>query len=207
MSNKSQKIMSGPHPKLILASRSPARRKLLKKLGLPFTCVTSKFKEDMTAHPNPRRLARILALGKAEFVADRLDDFARTDAVIIGADTFIMVEGNKLGKPRTRAQAREMIAAMSGKTITVLTGVAVIKTNAKALVAKKLTTCVSTKIKIKKMTATEIKFLASQADTLNISGGFSIEGAGSHVIEKVDGDIDNVIGLPLFKLREMLKKI
>lgn len=203
--------------KIILASQSPARKKLLKKmlkpLGLKFQCCTSGYEEDMNSHKNPKKLATFLALQKAKFIAHKFPD-----SIIIGADTFItvntkvggVIRTTKIGKPRTIAEAKKIIASMSGKTIGVHSGIAVIKTGAKNTVAsakQEFTAYDLTKLKIKKMSEAEINHLAHQKNALQISGAFSIEGAGGKMITRIVGDYNNVIGLPIYKLIPILKKI
>ena len=191
-----------PSPQIVLASASLARRQLMKKLHKPFTWCTSDFDEDMLSHGHPRKLATHLALGKALTVAPKWPN-----AIIIGADTFIMVGTKKIGKPKNIKEAQQIIGSMSGKTIRVYTGLAILKTDINGKVMRKRTSCVLTKLKIKKMTRAEIDLLASAPEALKISGAFSIEGSGGKMIKKIDGDYDNVIGLPMFKVKEMLKNI
>ena len=215
----------GPQ-RLILASQSKARRKLMKELGIPFECHVSGYEEDMNAYKSPKSLAKHLALGKAIFIAKKFPN-----SIIIGADTFITIpqsggrkpsaqrEGagvrlsrrqsvqKKIGKPATIKEAEKIIRAMSGKTIQVHSGIAVIKTNAQGKIIRKIVEHVVTKLKIKKMTPQEISHLAHQEEALQISGAFSIEGEGGKMVQKIDGDYNNVIGLPLFQLKKMLKTV
>jgi septum formation protein len=186
----------------ILASNSKARRKLFKKLGLPFQITSSDYEEDMNAHKSSVRLACFLSLEKAKAVAPRY-----LNAIIITADTFITVGRNKIGKPSSRAQAREIIQKMSGKIIKVITGVTVLRTDQAGQIKKTLTSHEITKLKIKKMSQKEIEILANQPNALQISGAFSIEGKGGEMIEWRKGSRDNVIGLPLNLVRNMLKRI
>ena len=188
--------------KLILASRSPARRELMKELGGPFECVTSDYHEDMKAYRAQWRLAEFLALGKAMHVAGKFPD-----ALIIGADTFITCRGKNIGKPISIADAKRLIRYMSGHIIKVYTGVAVVQTDTKGNVVKKITDYAVTDLTIKKMSAVEVDLLAHQKDALHISGAFSIEGEGGKMITKIRGDYNNVIGLPMYLLEKMLKEI
>lgn len=187
---------------LILASQSKARRKLMEELGLPFECHTSGYEEDMAAFKDPGKLAKHLALEKARYIAKKFPD-----SVIIGADTFITVGRVKIGKPDTRREAESIIRSMSGKTIKVHSGIAVIQTGNKGEITKELVEHVLTKLKIKKMSQTEIHTLANHDEALQISGAFSIEGEGGKMVQKIEGDYNNVIGLPIFQLQKMLKKI
>lgn len=185
--------------KIILASGSLARRNLLQKLGVRFEICPSTFEEDMKAYEDPCDLAVFLALGKAKNIALRF-----TDSVIIGADTFLQVSNEKIGKPSSVLQAKEIFRKMSGKMMEVYTGLAVLKTDSKGMIIRELTDCELTRVWLKSMSKEEIEFLADQKEVLEISGGFSIEGSGGAMVEKIEGSFDNVIGLPLDKLRTIL---
>ncbi len=186
--------------KIILASQSKARKKLMEELNIPFECHTSGYEENMEAYENSAQLAKHLAEGKAVFIAHKFPD-----SIIIGADTFITIDKEKIGKPATVKEAETIIEKMSGKTIEVHSGLAVIKTDAQGKIIKKTVEHVLTKLKIKSMSLAEIHSLAHQEEALQISGAFSIEGEGGKMVEKIDGDYNNVIGLPLFKLRQILQ--
>lgn len=188
--------------RIILASQSKARRKLMEEIGIAFECHSSGYDENMEAHPDPKTLAKHLALEKAVFIASRFPD-----SIIIGADTFITIGREKIGKPSTVKEAEKIISKMSGKIILVHSGISVIQTGSKGKIVKKLVAHVLTKLKIKKMSLEEIHSLAHHEEALQISGAFSIEGEGGKMVEKIDGDYNNVIGLPLFQLRIMLKKL
>ncbi len=185
--------------KLVLASRSPARKKLMEQLKIPFECCASDFHEDMNVRKTPFALAKFLALGKAIVVAAKFPD-----ALIFGADTFVMNGNVKVGKPVSHEDAIQIVSAMSGKMIRVYTGVAAVRTDLHGRVMGKKVRSVLTKLRIKKMSPEEIHRLAFQKDVLEISGAFSIEGEGGKMVEKREGDYENVIGLPMFVVREML---
>lgn len=192
--------MTKRYPKIILASQSKARRKLMEELGVPFECRVSGYEENMEKHENPKTLAKHLAEGKAAYIAHKFPD-----SFIIGADTFITILGEKIGKPADVKEAENIIKKMSGKTIFVHSGIAVIGTDSAGKIEKKLVEHVLTKLKIKKMSLKEIHSLAHHEEALQISGAFSIEGEGGKMVEKIEGDYNNVIGLPLFRLRKMLE--
>ena len=188
--------------RVILASKSKARRLLMKELGIPFECHPSGYEENMQLFSSPGKLARHLAVGKAKFIASKFHD-----ALIIGADTFITIGKNKIGKPSSYQEAENIIRKMSGNTIKVHSGIAVIATDQDGQVKKELSGHVVTALKIKKLSAREIHVLAHHDEALQISGAFSIEGEGGKMVEKIDGDYSNVIGLPLPELRKMLIEI
>lgn len=188
--------------RIILASRSPARRELMKELGVHFECHESGYREDMNLHFFPRKLATFLAFAKAKFIAHRFPD-----SFIIGADTFITIGKEKIGKPKSRRDALRIVSAISGKRIKVYTGVAILKTSRSGRIVKLRKKPVVTILKIKKMSCEEIHSLAYHDQALQISGAFSIEGQGGKMIEKISGDYQNVIGLPMFAVRSMLREL
>jgi septum formation protein len=174
----------------------------MKELGIPFECHATEIFEDMNAKTDPVKLAMHLASQKAAAAAAKFKD-----AVVIGVDTFIVINDEKIGKPSTVAEAKKIISSMSGNTIDVISGMAVLKTDSEAKKVREFITNAVTRLKIKKMTAAEIDFLANHEEALQISGAFSIEGEGGKMVERIDGDYNNVIGLPLFQLREILNEL
>jgi len=108
---------------IILASTSPRRKELMQKLGLEFEIVASDYEEDMSLELEPLELAKMLSLGKAESVAKQFSNH-----IIIAADTFIALENELLGKPHTKDRAIEMLKKISGRPISVITGVTIIDT-------------------------------------------------------------------------------
>lgn len=198
---------------IILASQSIGRKRLLKQAGIGFKSCSSGYEEDMSAYRNPKKLATFLALGKASFIAGKFPN-----SIIIGADTFITLGRAKIGKPKSIADAYKIIRSMSGKTIQVHSGVAVLRINEKGEITQTLAEHVITKLKIKSMSPQEIKRIATQKNVLKISGAFSIEGPGGKMIHKINGKpfnsqqpkptnaYNNVIGLPTATLQKMLRK-
>lgn len=182
---------------IILASASPRRRELLKLVGLPFAVDPSDYEEDMTLGRPPLSLARHLSYQKAKAVAPKYDD-----ALIIAADTFIVFKGRLLGKPHTPAEARKMLALLSGKSHAVITGFTLLDTKTK----RRLSRAVETKVWFKKLTAEEIDAYVRTKEPLDKAGAYAIQGLGSLIVRKIEGDYFNVIGLPLNALAEGLKK-
>lgn len=189
--------------------------KLVEKLrgrGVTLECRASGYHEDMRAYTQSWRLAQHLALGKARWmVTEGATQFA--NAMIVGADTFITcgrdVHGGekKIGKPKSVQDAKRLIRMMSGRVIGVYSGVAVVQTDARGTIVREEVTHALTRLHIKKMSPEEVNLLAHQKDALQISGAFSIEGEGGKMITKIDGDYDNVIGLPIFLLEKMLVRL
>jgi septum formation protein len=183
--------------KLILASASPWRKKILTKAGFKFSVEESGYREDMSQKLSPRVLARTLALGKARKVAVR-----HQEAVILGADTFAVFRGELLGKPHTPKRAVAMLKMLSGKTHVLLTGFAIVdaKTN------KSVTKVVATRVTMKKLSDEVIKSYVATGEPLKAAGAYVIQGNGAKLMKKTEGDVNNIAGLPIFDVVRELKK-
>ncbi len=182
---------------IILASASPRRKELLEQIGLKFEIEPSNYDEDLNPALDPHELAKSLSLKKAELVARN-----HRDALIIAADTFVVLEGKILGKPKTETGAGKMLAALSGKQHSVITGFTIIDTGSH----KALSRSVATEVYIKKLTSNEIDAYVKSKEPLDKAGAYAIQGLGSVIVEKIEGDYSNVVGLPLSALAESLKE-
>ena len=183
--------------RIILASSSPRRKELLEKIGLKFEVEPSNYKEDINSWSEPHELAREVSLKKAEVVASK-----HKNAIVIAADTFIVFEGEILGKPESGAEARKMLRTISGKAHSVITGFSIIDTAKN----KKLSRSVETKVHIRKLTLAEIDTYVKSKEPLDKAGAYAIQGLGAVFVERIEGDYSNVIGLPLCSLTEALKE-
>lgn len=186
--------------KLILASSSPQRRKLLKKLRIPFEIVPSNVDEgDATKTPGRKvkALVKTLAQKKARWVAKQR---AKEGAVVLGADTVVVCKGRIFGKPKDVADAEKILGTLSGNWQSVLTGVCVIDTGT----GKETVSYAETKLLFKKLAPETIAKLARK--NLDKSGAYSIQKMPDRFIARMKGDLDNVIGLPLRLVRKLLKK-
>lgn len=181
---------------LILASTSPRRKELLQNLKLPFKIVASEYQEDHSLALSPGSLVRLFARKKAENVAIRY-----SDDVVIGADTLVVLGTKALGKPHTHEEARKMLKKISGKEVSVLTGLTVMCHRKKKTISR----LVKAKIKVKKITAEEIENYVKTGEPLDKAGGFGIQSLGTVLIEEIHGDYFAIVGLPLFALSQMLK--
>lgn len=187
--------------RMVLASKSPRRRELLEMLGAQFEVITSDCDENITG-PAPRDLVRELALRKAEAVYERLND---PDAVVIGSDTIVTPDGVKaLGKPRDRGDAVRTLTELSGKWHSVCTGIAVIG-RAADNTSKKIAETVETKVKFLDLTKEECERYADTGEPLDKAGSYGIQGRGGALVEKIDGDYYSVVGLPVSRLRVILR--
>lgn len=182
---------------IILASTSTQRKELMEKLGLEFQVVSSNYEEDMNSKLKPLELAKTLSAGKVEAVVSRYPNH-----VIIGADTFIALGNELLGKPHTEEKATQMLKRISGKPISVITGFTIIDTSEN----KKISRAVETKVHIKELSDEEIANYVKTKEPLDKAGAFAIQGIGAVIVKKIDGDFFNIMGLPLFDLSESLKK-
>lgn len=187
--------------RMVLASKSPRRRELLEMLGAQFEVITSDCDENITGL-TPRDLVRELALRKAEAVYERLND---PDAVVIGSDTIVTPDGVKaLGKPRDRGDAVRTLTELSGKWHSVCTGIAVIG-RAADNTSKKIAETVETKVKFLDLTKEECERYADTGEPLDKAGSYGIQGRGGALVEKIDGDYYSVVGLPVSRLRVILR--
>lgn len=184
---------------VILASASPRRRELLTQAGIAFTVKVSDAEEIITESA-PGKIVKELALLKAKAVAE-----TEEEALVIGADTIVAAEGKILGKPHSREEAFSMLSMLEGKTHQVYTGVALI---AKEAGKEKLEVFAEkTDVTFYPMTETEIWEYIDTGESMDKAGAYGIQGRAAVYIEKICGDYNNVVGLPVAKLYQKLKKL
>lgn len=179
--------------KLILASRSPRRRELLGRMGLEFTVVTPQIDEDAFTAPDPAALVSLLSREKAMAVAGTCPE-----ALVIAADTVVVLDGAVLGKPRDQAEAQEMLAALSGRSHAVYTGVTVCRGG------RAVTGAERTEVTFRALTPEEIRRYVATGEPMDKAGAYGIQGLGSLLVEGIRGDYFNVVGLPVCRLGRML---
>ncbi len=182
---------------IILASASPRRKELLQKIGLKFEVDVSNCAEQIDSVSEPEELVRRISIEKAKAVASR-----HKNAVIIAADTIGVIGEKLLGKPHSTAEARKMLGQISGKSHLVITGFTVLDT----ATDKTITKTVTTKVYIKNLTQAEIDAYVETGEPLDKAGAYGIQGLGAVIVEKIEGDYYNVVGLPLNALAEVLKE-
>jgi septum formation protein len=183
--------------KIILASTSYHRKELLEKVGLVFDVVPSNYEEDMTLDLVPSELAKFLSKGKAEAVAKDFED-----AIIISADTFIYIDGKILGKPHTEEKAKITLNTLSGRTHSVFTGYTIIDTKDKRVVSN----AVETKVTFLPLTDEMIEEYIRVGNPLKFAGSYTLLDIRDKFIEKIEGDHNNIIGLPVNEVLETLKE-
>ena len=184
--------------KIILASTSPRRRELLKKLRVPFTNEDSGYEEDMTQTLAPRELVKKLAFGKALAVAIR-----HKDAIVIAGDTIVVLGREVFGKPHTNARATAMLRKLSGKRHSILTGLAIIDTKT----GKKSLRVVEAKVRFRNLAEREITAYVKTGEPLDKAGAYAVQGYGVALIKSIEGDMFGIMGLPLTTLKDELEKL
>ena len=186
-------------PLIYLASQSPRRRRLLRRLGRPFRVVRSTHREVIRRGLRPSVNAIRNAVGKA-----RKAQLPRGAAgVVIGADTFLYFQGGVIGKPRSLREARRMLRRLSGRSHWVYTGVCLLdSTN-----GRMRTAYANTKVTFKRLDEAAITRLFSRASPLDKAGGYALQADRGELIARLEGSRTNVIGLPLELLRRELRWI
>ena len=181
--------------KIVLASASPRRRELLEQIGLRFQVEPTDYDEETASASDPHGKARELSLGKAKAAARR-----HRKAIVIAADTLVVLGGRIIGKPHTNAQAREMLRDLNGRMHSVITGFTVLDAES----GKVLTKSVETRVHMRKLPLKEIEAYVRTKEPLDKAGGYAIQGRGVVLVDRIEGDFSNVVGLPLGALAESL---
>ena len=184
-------------PLIVLASASPRRKELLALAGLKFTVDAGDYEEDLGLNLKPRDLAKFLSREKARAVS-----YKYGNALIIAADTFIVFRNELMGKPHTAREAARMLTLLSGKSHAVITGYTVLDTKS----GKTVSRSVETKVWFKRLSPAEIRAYVKTGEPLDKAGAYAIQGRGSLIVRKIEGDYCNVIGLPLAALAETLRR-
>ena len=184
----------GDQRRVVLASASPRRQELAVALGLRFRVMVSCVDETPISGEEPHELVARLSLLKAGAIGD-----AVSDAIIIAADTIVVIDGRILGKPRDRAEAFEMLSALRNREHSVLSGLAVTapQTNHQALV-------VTTPVRMRDYSDRELSHYIETGDPQDKAGGYAIQHAEFEPIARLDGCYANVMGLPMCHLYSVL---
>lgn len=184
--------------KIILASASKARQKLLKQIGLKFTVSESKIKESRSLKKSCRELVVKNAQLKAQDVARKVKS-----GIIISADTVVLAGKKIIGKPKNLQDAFRTIKLLMKNPQWVYTGLAVLDLDQNKL----LIGYEKTKIYMYPLTDTQIKNYFKRVSPMDKAGSFDIQGLGAVFIDRIEGCFYNVVGLPLSKLAKMLKRL
>jgi len=183
---------------LILASASPRRRELLRKLGRPFRVVAPEVDETPPPGLSPRETAEALARRKARSVARRV-----RHGWVLGADTLVAVRGEIMGKPRDRDDAIRILQRLSRERHEVITGICLID----AASGRELTASEATAVAMRPMTREEIERYASSGEGMDKAGAYAIQESGDRFVEHIEGSLTNVVGLPVELVRNLLDRI
>ena len=185
--------------KIILASSSIHRKKLLQQIKLNFTAISPDIDESRNKNEPVNKFVKRLSIEKAMKIA-----MLKTNSIVIGSDEIAVVDNKILGKPLTKKNARKQLNLISGKKVIFKTGICVIDTNT----MKKLSSVVNYSIKMRKISKNTINNYIDKEDMLNCAASIRIEGLAISLIEKATGeDPTSVIGLPLIRLITYLEKL
>jgi septum formation protein len=184
--------------KIILASRSPRRKKLLEDIGLDFTIDEPiDFDEIHPENRSAHEIVKINAIGKAESVANR-----HSNAIILGVDTVGAFEDHILEKPKNHKDAVRMLKMLEGDVHQVLTCICLIDTKN----GKKMTAVEETNIEFIHMTDEDIEKYLAKGESHDKAAAYAAQGIGSIFVKSFDGDYFNVVGLPMYRLNLMLRE-
>jgi septum formation protein len=195
-----------PHGlKIVLASASPRRKRILQQVGIRFKTIEPIEVEEIISG-KPRTVVITNANRKASAVAKELND-----SLVVGCDTIVTINSKIMGKATNLEEAERMLKALQGREHIVVSGLAVI--NAKS--GQEISEIVETRVfmlslsdkKIKKYVDTKIKKYVDTGEPIGKAGGYAIQGLGATFIEKIDGCFYNVVGLPISRLNQILEKL
>lgn len=187
--------------KYILASRSPRRCELLGKLGIEFE-IEPAVGEEIKKGTEPKEIVQGLAADKAQEIAAH---HAGEQAVVIGADTVVVCDGEILGKPKDRKDMEQMIRRLAGRVHEVYTGVALCYEKEGEICCHSFAEC--TKVHFYPMDEAQITSYAAHSDGLDKAGGYGIQSDASIYIKGIEGDYHNVVGLPIARLYHELLEL
>jgi septum formation protein len=181
--------------KLILASASPRRRELLTQAGLRFDVLAADIDESPKPNEAPADFVQRLALEKAQAVLA-----LHPDAVVLGADTTVVLDGNVLNKPADTAEAETMLRGLSGREHQVLTGIAVVSREAQKQHVE------TTNVFFAPISEDDLAHYLSTGDSLDKAGAYGIQGYAARWITRIEGDFFNVVGLPIAATIRLLNR-
>lgn len=180
--------------RLILASASPRRRELIKKVSADFECIAADVEETVPDGTETEMIPEHLASLKARKIA-----YTYPDAVVVGCDTIVIANGEMLGKPKDEKDAYRMLSMMSGIQHTVITGVCIINNGSENRFSE------VSRVTFKELTDEKIREYISTGEPMDKAGAYGIQTRGSELVEKYEGDYYNIIGLPVDRLKKELE--
>jgi septum formation protein len=187
--------MSDTNIRVVLASQSPRRRELLTLIGLPHDVRPANLDESVLPDEEPRAHAERLARAKALFVAAQ-----ERGAVVIGADTIVVLDGEILGKPRDAADAARILRRLSGRTHTVFTAVAVARDGVV------LSGVEEVEVTFRTLTDEQITTYIATGEPMDKAGAYGIQGFGAVIVERIHGDYFAVMGLAIGRMVDLLSR-
>jgi len=182
---------------IILASKSPRRRRLLERTGLKFKVIPSRVDESSVPLSDPDLYVKSLAEAKAGDIADQYPD-----RWIIGADTIVFVDDTILGKPASHDEARTMLISLRAKTHQVHTGYCICHKARDRFVSD----CVTTDVSFRNLSAREIDWYIDSGEPFGKAGAYAIQGIGTFLVQRINGSYTSVVGLPVCEVFEYLIK-
>jgi septum formation protein len=186
-------VSAPPAPPLLLASTSPQRRAILQQLGLPFDVVAPRYEEHDPPDADPVELVREHAHGKARSVAA-----GAGDRPVVGVDTAVVLDGRVYGKPGDAGEAEAMLEALAGRTHVVVSGLCVVTPGWEQLVHEE------TRVTFRSLTARDLAAYVGSGEWEGRAGAYAIQGRGAALVERIEGDYLNVVGLPAARLVALL---
>ncbi len=184
--------------KLILASNSPRRKDLLDQVQIDYTVDPSNSEEIINETLSPEDLVIDLARGKALEVADR-----HRHSIVLAADTMVIYDKHYLGKPKDTDDAEKMLHTLSGKTHRVITGVVLFDTETH----RKLEAVETTYVTFGFLSPEEIRWYVESGEPFGKAGAYAIQGLAARFVERIEGCYNNVIGLPVYRVLDLLKEM
>lgn len=182
---------------IILASASPRRKEILENTNVKFKIMSSMIEELTLDNESPCQMVMRLAFEKGMDVASR-----QKSDLIISADTIVVLDDMILGKPKDEIQAREMIKSLSGRSHQVITGISLINLDNN----KKIIDYVISNVKFKSLSEQDINDYIATKESLDKAGAYGIQGYGALLVDEIQGDYFNIVGLPISRLSDLLKK-
>ena len=186
-------MSAAPAPPILLASTSPQRRAILEQLGLPFEVVAPRYKERDSPDADPVELVREHARGKARSVAGEAGD-----RPVLGVDTTVVCAGRVYGKAAGPEEAAEMLEALGGNTHEVISGLCLVTPGWEELRHE------VTRVTFRPLTARDIAAYLASGEWQDRAGAYAIQGLGASLVERIEGDYLNVVGLPAALLIALL---
>jgi septum formation protein len=188
-------VSTSPAAPILLASTSPQRRAILEQLGVPFEVVAPAYEEEHPTGVSPQKVVRAHAAGKARSVAAEAGD-----RPVLGVDTAVVIDGVVLGKPAGPEEAVEMLWILSGRTHAVVSGLCLVTPGWEEVADE------TTSVSFRELTPRDIARYVDSGEWEGRAGAYAIQGLGAALVERIEGDYLNVVGLPAAVLIRLLSE-